>query len=190
MEPSRHRARRHRGVTRMRWRASTARSRSRRSSPRRNSTAAARLLDLRRYQAAASAFGAARATAPDHPFVRGQWLHAKMLACDWERSEYARGRGRSTTSAQGDRSAEPFGFQAIATSPADLKRCAQIYAQARFPAAPAVWRGERYDHRADSHRLRFRRVPPAGDVDAHGRALRAARPRPLRALRVRQRVGR
>ena len=47
----------------------------------------------------------------------------------------------------GRRSAEPFGFQAISTSPADLKRCAQIYAQARYPAAPAVWRGERYDHR-------------------------------------------
>ncbi len=104
------------------------------------------LLDLKRYQVAATAFEALAESAPDHPFVRGQWLHAKMLACDWERLSVIAAAVIDDLRA-GRQSAEPFGYQAISTSPADLGRCAQIYAQARYPAAPAVWRGERYDHR-------------------------------------------
>ncbi len=104
------------------------------------------LLDLKRYQDAASAFGALAKRAPHHPFVRGQWLHAKMLACDWEDLGTLAAAVVDDVRA-GRRSAEPFGFQAIATSPGDLERCAQLYAQARYPAMPAVWRGERYDHK-------------------------------------------
>jgi predicted O-linked N-acetylglucosamine transferase (SPINDLY family) len=104
------------------------------------------LLDLKRHEAAASAFGRLAGHAPEHPFVRGQWLHAKMLACDWDRLGAIADAVVDDVRA-GRRSAEPFGFQAISTAPADLKRCAQIFAQARYPAAPAVWRGERYDHR-------------------------------------------
>jgi protein O-GlcNAc transferase len=104
------------------------------------------LLDLKRYQAAASAFGELAQRAPEHPFVRGRWLHAKMVACDWDRLDAIAAAVIEDVRA-GRRATEPFGFQALSTSPADLKRCAQIYAQARFPAAPAVWRGERYEHR-------------------------------------------
>ena len=103
------------------------------------------LLDLRRYADAAIAFGSLAAEAPQYPFARGQALHAKMLACDWE--------GLDKLSAaviddvrKGNRSAEPFGLQAIATSPQDLLQCARTFSQARYPGAPAEWRGERYAH--------------------------------------------
>ena len=103
-------------------------------------------LDLKRYAAAADAFGELVARAPDHPLARGQWLHAKMLACDWSQLE-ALAEATMQDVRAGRPSAEPFGFQAIATSPADLKRCAEVFARSRFPAAAPIWRGERYDHR-------------------------------------------
>ena len=103
-------------------------------------------LDLKRYAAAAETFGQLVARAPGHPLARGQWLHAKMLACDWSQLE-ALATAITEDVRAGRPSAEPFGFQAIATSPADLKRCAEVFAGMRFPAGPSVWRDERYDHR-------------------------------------------
>ena len=103
------------------------------------------LLDLRRYADAANAFGALAADAPRHPFARGQALHAKMLACDW------RGLDELVSAIvadvrEGRPSAEPFGLLPIVDSADDLMRCARIFSQTRYPAAPAVWRGERYVH--------------------------------------------
>ncbi len=103
------------------------------------------LLDRKQYQAAAGAFAALVRQAPDHPFAKGQWLHAKMLACDWEALESLANDVAADVRA-GRQSAEPFGYQAIASSPADLRRCAELYADARYPAGTPVWRGERYDH--------------------------------------------
>ena len=103
------------------------------------------LIDLRRYADAATAFGALARDAPAHPFVRGQALHAKMLACDWEGLDQLAAAVIADVR-DGQPSAEPFGLQAIATSADDLKRCAKIFREVRFPAAPAVWKGERYAH--------------------------------------------
>ena len=103
------------------------------------------LIDLRRYADAADALCGLAEAAPRHPFVRGQALHAKMLACEWHGLE-AFAASVLNDVREGRPSAEPFGLQAIATSPADLARCAQIFSALRFPAAPAVWKGERYGH--------------------------------------------
>ena len=103
------------------------------------------LIDLRRYADAATAFGALARDAPAHPFVRGQALHAKMLACDWEGLDQLAAAVIADVR-DGQPSAEPFGLQAIATSADDLKRCAKTFREVRFPAAPAVWKGEHYAH--------------------------------------------
>jgi predicted O-linked N-acetylglucosamine transferase (SPINDLY family) len=103
------------------------------------------LVDCSRFEEAASVYGELAAQAPDHPFVRGQWLHAKMRACQWDGlAELA--QALRTDVAAGRPSAEPFGYQAIATSPRDLLRCAQVFAAEHHPPAPAVWRGERFTH--------------------------------------------
>src|SRR5207244_3617448 len=47
----------------------------------------------------------------------------------------------------GKKSAEPFGYQAISSSPQDLQRCAEFFAAERFPSARTrLWNGERYPH--------------------------------------------
>ena len=103
------------------------------------------LLDARRYGDAAQAFADLERVAPAHPFVRGQRLHAQMLACDWSGLDALVAAVDADVDA-GRPSAEPFGYQAIATSPARMRRCAEIYAHSRFPERTAAWHGERYVH--------------------------------------------
>ena len=104
------------------------------------------LSDLRRYEEAGQCFAALVERAPDHPFARGQLLHARMLCCDWAGFDELAARVRDEVRA-GRRSAEPFGWQAVSDSAADLRQCAEIFAAARHPAAATpLWRGERYAH--------------------------------------------
>src|SRR5439155_21761581 len=45
------------------------------------------------------------------------------------------------------KSAEPFGYQGISSSPRDLQRCAEFFAAERFPSSRTrLWNGERYPH--------------------------------------------
>jgi len=71
--------------------------------------------------------------APDTPFALGRLLHAKMLACDWRDWESLVSRLDRAVAA-GQPAAEPFGYQAIATSEANLHRCALQYSQRMYPA--------------------------------------------------------
>ncbi len=104
------------------------------------------LSDLRRYDEAAQCLATLVERAPDHPFARGQLLHARMLCCDWAGVDELAARVRDDVRA-GRNSAEPFGWQGVSDSPADLRRCAEIFAAARHPAAATpLWRGERYPH--------------------------------------------
>lgn len=104
------------------------------------------LLDLKRYEDAAACFATLVERAPDYPFARGQLLHARMLCCDWAGFDQLTAQVRDDVRA-GRKAAEPFGWQGVSDSPADLKRCAEIFAAAHFPpAATPLWRGERYAH--------------------------------------------
>jgi predicted O-linked N-acetylglucosamine transferase (SPINDLY family) len=92
------------------------------------------LHQLRRHEEAADAYANALRIDPKIPFIKGALLHQKMLACDWS------GIDRLIAMIDGDiavgrLSAEPFGWQGIATSDRSLQRCAQLYNAARFPAA-------------------------------------------------------
>lgn len=69
----------------------------------------------------------------DHPFLKGNLLHQKMLACDWPGTDELIAEIESDLIA-GKPSADPFGWQGIATSSRSLQLCAQIYNKTKFPA--------------------------------------------------------
>jgi predicted O-linked N-acetylglucosamine transferase (SPINDLY family) len=102
------------------------------------------LRELDRPEEASAAFARLLALAPDYPFAKGELLHAKMLACDWDGFDALAAEIRAGLAA-GRQVVDPFGYQGIATSERDLQLCATAYAAAHFPPAPAAhWNGERY----------------------------------------------
>jgi len=99
------------------------------------------LYDLRRYDDAVATYERLLACAPDHRYAKGLLLHAKMCCCDWT-GLAALGADIARDVAAGRESAEPFGHHGYCESPAELLRCAQIHAAARYPAAGApLWTG-------------------------------------------------
>jgi len=88
---------------------------------------------LKRHDESASAYETARKLNPAYPFLKGILLHQRMLACDWRGIEPLIAEIESDIAA-GKLSAEPFGWQGVATSDRSLQRCAEIYNAAMFPA--------------------------------------------------------
>ena len=88
---------------------------------------------VKRHSEAAIAYAEVLKIDPQHAFTKGFLLHQKMLACDWS------GIGPLIADidrdvAAGKPAAEPFGWQAAATSPQSLQRCAELYNADRYPA--------------------------------------------------------
>ena len=73
---------------------------------------------------------------PDYPYGRGEVLHARMFAADWHDFS-ARKRELEELVRAGKRAVQPFDFQAIAESPADLQACSRIWARDKYPQMPA-----------------------------------------------------
>jgi protein O-GlcNAc transferase len=92
--------------------------------------------ELQRHDEAASAFANALRIDPQLPFLKGGLLHQKMLTCDWEHVDSLIKEIESDI-ASGKLTAEPFGWQGIATSERSLQRCAELYNAKTFPAGPA-----------------------------------------------------
>ena len=88
---------------------------------------------LKRHDQSAEAYDAARKLKPDYPFLKGIVLHQKMLACDWAGTADLIADIESDIAA-GKLSAEPFGWQGVATTDRSLQQCAEIYSAATFPA--------------------------------------------------------
>lgn len=88
---------------------------------------------LKRHDQSAEAYDAARKLKPDYPFLKGIVLHQKMLACDWSGTADLIADIESDIAA-GKLSAEPFGWQGVATTDRSLQQCAEIYSAATFPA--------------------------------------------------------
>jgi predicted O-linked N-acetylglucosamine transferase (SPINDLY family) len=75
--------------------------------------------------------------APDFPFARGSLMRLKMAAADW--ADFERQAQLLQAGVQAGRAvAEPLIYLALSDSPADLHRCAAIYARIRFPAQPSL----------------------------------------------------
>ena len=82
--------------------------------------------------------------APDTPYVRGNLLQLKMHAADWR--DFAAEKAALDQAVRADKpAAEPFVYQGLSASPADLLACAQNYAARKFPPRPeaAARRGAR-----------------------------------------------
>ncbi|HKQ09737.1 MAG TPA: tetratricopeptide repeat protein [Rhizomicrobium sp.] len=81
---------------------------------------------------------------PAFPYAQGLLLHLKMYACDWRGFEAAVARLDDAVRA-GAPAAEPFVYQAVSASPADLLRCAATHAAHRYPPSPARFRVRSHD---------------------------------------------
>jgi protein O-GlcNAc transferase len=69
---------------------------------------------------------------PSFPYTRGALLHMRMHAGDWR--DLARERAALDEGVRaGQHVVEPFAYQALSSSPADLVNCARIYARDKYP---------------------------------------------------------
>ena len=98
---------------------------------------AATLMELGRHDEALEHYTRALAIDPTLPFIAGQALHLRMLCCDWHDLQPRIDALRADL-AQGRLVADPFGFQAVSTSEAELRTCAERYAAATFPQMAAL----------------------------------------------------
>ncbi len=79
---------------------------------------------------------------PDYPYALGDLLHMKMHAGDWralERERIVLDEGVRA----GKRLVEPYVYQALSCSPADLLAAAKIYAQDKYPSLSTPHRRQR-----------------------------------------------
>jgi len=113
----------------------------------------AMLLELKRYDEAADAFAQVLDTAPATPWVRGKLAYARTMACDW-RDLGALREALGADIAAGRPGAEPFGHAALCESPAEQRRCAEIYAALTHPAVAAPASPARPGSPAAAGRLR------------------------------------
>ncbi|WP_215326175.1 tetratricopeptide repeat protein [Polynucleobacter sp. JS-Mosq-20-D10] len=100
------------------------------------------LLKLKLYDQALEHIKTALQLSPNEPFLLGNYLHTKMLLCDWEGLDALYSQVIAGMRS-GQKTTEPFGLQGICDSEADLAVCAQIFAADHFPAQnplPAVSR--------------------------------------------------
>jgi protein O-GlcNAc transferase len=85
-----------------------------------------------RHEEAASAYAQLLLIDPQFPFAKGRLLHQKMLSCDWKDVESLIDEIDQDVAA-GKLSAEPFGWQGVATSQRSLQLCAELYTRENFP---------------------------------------------------------
>jgi predicted O-linked N-acetylglucosamine transferase (SPINDLY family) len=76
---------------------------------------------------------------PDYPYARGDLLHLKMHAGDWRDVAAQRALLDEGVRA-GKRVAEPYVYQGLSSSPADLLASARIYTADKYPARPMAVR--------------------------------------------------
>jgi predicted O-linked N-acetylglucosamine transferase (SPINDLY family) len=87
---------------------------------------------FKRYREAAAAFARVLELDNAYPFAKGKLLHQKMLCCDWSNVDDLTAEiDRDVFS--GQLSAEPFGWQGMATSERSLQLCAQLFNRDNFP---------------------------------------------------------
>lgn len=95
------------------------------------------LLKAKNYPEAVRSYENLLGIEPEFPFAEGILLHAKMMCCDWDGYEARCASIRARLQA-GGKCADPFGYQGVCESEADLLKCAEIYGASAFPPPPAV----------------------------------------------------
>ncbi len=105
------------------------------------------LTEFKKYQVSAAIFKQLLDKNPDYPFAQGLHADASLNACDWTDFEANRQRIIEGIRA-GKKVCNPLTFAALTDSAADQRRCAEIFGDQRYAAAPEpMWRGETYRHR-------------------------------------------
>jgi predicted O-linked N-acetylglucosamine transferase (SPINDLY family) len=89
------------------------------------------------YAAALADLEKAAAIKPGHDYVLGELSYLRLHGGDWRDFEMLRAAITEGVRA-GRRVVQPFHFQALSDSPADLQQCAVIFTRHHFPAAPAL----------------------------------------------------
>jgi len=102
--------------------------------------------------------------APDYEYARGALLHFRMHGANWHAFEQEAALVDAGVRA-GKRIVNPFIYQAISESPADLQACSAILAKHLFPPAPALWKKKR------RHRAKIRVGYVSGEFREHATAI-------------------
>lgn len=79
-------------------------------------------------------------------YLLGQAHHQMMLACDWKNYSEITHRIFNEVK-QGQKSADPFGFQGISQSEELLRKCAEIYSSDKYPNIDNLSGNGRYQHK-------------------------------------------
>ena len=103
------------------------------------------MFEAKDYERAANAYAAALAREPGYAYARGNLAFSRLHCCDWssltaDRDDIAQGLR------QGQRIASPFQAIALCDSPADLKRCANLWSADKYPSVPTVQREQSDKH--------------------------------------------
>ena len=101
---------------------------------------------LKRHSEAAISFAKLLKLRPEYPYAKGMLLHLKMMICDWSGLDALINEIESDLDL-GKLSADPFGWQAVSSSPRSLQRCAELYNADQFPADPKITPGRPPEHK-------------------------------------------
>ena len=103
------------------------------------------LFETKRFAEAFKAYDDAFRLDPQADYVEGDRFFTKMVICDW--TNFAAENARLVAGvADGRLVSRPFAFLAAVSSQALQTRCSNLFADREFPALPALWIGERYNH--------------------------------------------
>ncbi len=105
------------------------------------------LTEFKLHSTAAAVFRRVLDLNPDYEYAEGLHAYARLHSCDWTDFEANRQRIIEGVRA-GKRVCNPLAFMALSDDAYDARRCAEIFASHRFPAASKpLWQGEPYLHR-------------------------------------------
>ncbi|UCV27969.1 O-linked N-acetylglucosamine transferase, SPINDLY family protein [Ferribacterium limneticum] len=88
--------------------------------------------EMRRYPEAYEIYSSLFKLNPRFDFLKGRLLYSQMQCCDWRQFEELR-HSINQDVRKGRKVADPFGYQALAELPQDLRQCAETYALECFP---------------------------------------------------------
>lgn len=105
------------------------------------------LTQFKQYQWATNAFAHALTVDPDHPYLQGNLMSARLHNCDWTDFDAARDKIFDGIRA-GQRVCSPHTIMSLTDDAQLARQCIEIYAADKFgPSMYTLWRGEAYRHR-------------------------------------------
>jgi predicted O-linked N-acetylglucosamine transferase (SPINDLY family) len=119
---------------------------------------------LKRHNESATCYQKALEFNAEDSYLLGQAHHQMMLGCDWTNYEKKINEIFHLVH-EGRMGGEPFGFQGIASSEELLKKCAEVYANDKFPTLSHLSKCSQYIH----HKIRIGYL--SGEFRKHATAM-------------------